>query len=172
MENMLIYQVAFPLLGVIFLLLIWNEIRKRGDKFKVEMAKEYTWNRCFFDGNQGIIILKIDITSKKKKRLVIKDSGLEIIRDFKFPAAADHVPTIERVGDTELNPADFLFDKSELVFTGKGMTESGLDVFLTDSVPKKGKKMVVEYSWFDEKWRRNMRTFSIYIDRGNKQVVL
>lgn len=172
MNQMLIYQIAIPLFIILILLWLWNEIRKRGDKFKVEMAPEYTWNRCFFDGVQGIIILKVNFTSKKKRQIILKDSSLEIVRDFKLPIPADHVPTIMRVGDTELEPNDFIFSRKEIVFDDKGEVRSGLDVFLTDAIPKKGKKMVVEYSWFDERWRKNSRQFTIYIDRGEKQIVL
>ena len=167
-----VYTIAIPLLAVAILLLILNELHKRGDKLEVKMVKEYTWNRCFDDGKQGIIILKLEMISKKKKPFIIRDSGLEVIRDFKMPSSSDHVPTIERVDDTNFNPKEFLFSEKTLKFDHKGHSIIGFDVFLSNDIPKRGKRLVVEYCWFDEKWRKNSRRFTIYIDRSEKQVVL
>ncbi len=172
MNQMIIYQFAMPLLAVIFLLFIWNEIRKRGDKVDLKLAKEYRWNRCFVDGRQGIIILELEISAKKNREITIQDSSLEVVRNFQFPIIADHVPTIVRAADYDFMEEDFLFAGSNLVFDRKGQIKQGLDVFLTNNPPGRGKRMEVVYSWFDEKWRRHSRRFRIYVDRGGRKIVL
>lgn len=171
-DQMLIYQIAIPLLIVVFLLLIWNEIHKRGDKVEVKLAKAYRWNRCFLNQKQGIIVLDLEMRSLKKRPVVIRDSGLEIIRNFQLPAPADHVPTIERIDQHNFENDDFLFAGKQLTFEQKGQTKSGLDVFLANKVPNKGKRLDVEYHWYDDKWRRYSRRFRIYLDRGAHEIVL
>lgn len=172
MDELLIYKVAIPLLAVIFLLLIWNEIYKRGDKVHVKMVDEYRWNRCLPHEGQGIVILKIEIIGKKNKRVTIKDSELQVLTSFSLPTPTDHIPTILRIDDNQFEDEDFLFSKSELLFNEKGEKKVGLDVFLLEVIPGKGKSMDVEYSWYDEKWRRFSKRFRIYLDRNEHNIVL
>ncbi len=56
LENqMLIYTVAMPLVLVAVLMLIWNELHKRGNLVEVKLSEKYRWNRCYVMEKQSIM---------------------------------------------------------------------------------------------------------------------